>query len=1811
MRLTLRKVVSVVVVFLCVITARSQSNIPTNINHTVVQLPCGQTCTDMNFQIPHIKMTTDYIYVPIKYDPYAYVTPGGNEDPNMYDDDNYSIVFVTPFNFCFYGTQYNKVVISSNGLITMDDLTSTCGTGKAAWNITNPIPYFPSSNNGTCGNGINGDNYPRASIMGAFMDLDSRSAACPSDRKIEWRAEGVAPYRRFVASFYHIGSYNETTCGKNPATAATFQIVIYESTGLIDVHIANKICSSDLTNGARAICGVMDYTRTKAVEAAGKNATAWTAQNEGIRFVPSGGASAYINSQLLAMDGTFLANADTSTSTPGLLDLKFGNFCPPLGATSFQIVTTFKSCDVPGGVLTNIDTVTVDRSLNLNATATTTPSGCGGPTGTVTVTVPAGVGTAPFSCQVDGAGPLTTGSSPITINNVSSGAHVITVTDASGVPCSSTINVNVGQNNNLVFTGVSTPVSCSGASNGTITVTTVNGVGPYQYTLDSGPVVTGPSPYTFTGLSAGVHAIYVTDVGGGCSSSTFANVAVGTGPTATVTPTATSCPTTSNGSITITPLTGVSPFNYQLNSGPFQPSNIFSGLAAGSYTVTVKDNAGCQSTFPVTIPAGSGVLATTTSTATSCSGASDGSITITPTTGNAPFTFAIDGGSPQPGSSPYTFTGLAAGSHTIIVTDGSGCPSAPITVSVAAGSVLAATTTSTATSCSGAADGTITVTPTNGAAPYSFSIDGGAPVTAPAPYTFTGVSSGSHNIIVTGFGGCSSAPIAVTVTAGPALAATTTTTSTSCNGASNGSITVTPTNGVAPYSFAIDGGAPVSAPAPYTFTNLASGTHTIVITTTGGCTSAPITVTVAAGSSLTATTTSTGTSCGGATDGSITVTPTSGSGPYSFSIDGGAPISAPAPYTFTGLASGNHTILVNDVSVGCSSLPITVTVAAGAALTATTTATTTSCSGALDGTITVTPNNGVAPYTFAIDGGAPVAAPAPYTFTGLASGAHNIVITSVGGCTSAPIPVTVPAGVVLAATTSATATSCSGASDGSIVVTPTNGTGPFSFAIDGGAPVSAPAPYTFSNLSAGNHTIIVSNTAGCASAPITVAVNAGPVLAATTSVVGTSCSGASNGSITVTPTNGVGPFSFAIDGGAPVAAPAPYTFSGLPAGSHTIVVSNTSGCASAPIVVTVPSGAGLTATTTTTATSCNGALNGTITITPTNGNTPYSFAIDGGAPIVAPAPYTFTGLAAGSHTLIISDGSGCTSAPFTATIAAGAVLTSTATHTDVSCNGLSDGSITVNPPAGPGPYEYSLDGTTWQTTTGFSGLPAGNYTIYLREPATGCQGQITQTISQPAPLTGSVVVTPVVCNGQSNGTITVSASGGTTAYEYSLDGVTWQSSNLFTVAAGNFTVSIRDAHLCVTTVPATVTEPAVLTANASATADATCTADGQITVTAAGGNAPLSYSLDGTTWQSGNVLTAAAGTYTVYVKDSKGCTATVPGITVGLVDDLTFTPPTDPTICEGASTQLVIVSNGINYTWSPSTGLDDPNSATPTASPSVTTTYNAHIERGSCFRDVPITVNVNAAPVPDAGAPGDICFGQTYQLTGSGGVIYKWTPSTFLDDPNIYNPVATPDRTTTYSLSVIDANNCPSLVTDQVVVNVTPPIKVYTTPFDTVVYSGQQFQLLATSAGTNYVWSPATGLDNPNIPNPLVTAGVIGDDVTYTVTATTSAGCKGQGYARVRVYKGPDIYVATAFTPNGDGKNDRFFPFTVGIKQLNYFRVYNRWGQLVFSTNIINNGWDGKFGSVEQPGGVYVWMVEGVTLDNKTISKRGTITLIR
>lgn len=146
------------------------------------------------------------------------------------------------------------------------------------------------------------------------------------------------------------------------------------------------------------------------------------------------------------------------------------------------------------------------------------------------------------------------------------------------------------------------------------------------------------------------------------------------------------------------------------------------------------------------------------------------------------------------------------------------------------------------------------------------------------------------------------------------------------------------------------------------------------------------------------------------------------------------------------------------------------------------------------------------------------------------------------------------------------------------------------------------------------------------------------------------------------------------------------------------------------------------------------------------------------------------------------------------------------------------------------------------------------------------------------------------------------------------------------------------------------------------------------------------------------------------------------------------------------------------------------------------------------------------------------------------------------------------------------------------------------------------------SGGVSYSWSPPTGLNDPTIQNPIT---ILENDITYTLTVTTVEGCQDVDEIKVSVFKGSSVYVPTGFTPNEDGLNDLLRPNCIGIAKLEYFSIYNRWGELIFTTKAIGAGWDGTIKGAKQSTGSFVWMLQAVDFAGKVYKLKGTTTLIR
>jgi len=297
----------------------------------------------------------------------------------------------------------------------------------------------------------------------------------------------------------------------------------------------------------------------------------------------------------------------------------------------------------------------------------------------------------------------------------------------------------------------------------------------------------------------------------------------------------------------------------------------------------------------------------------------------------------------------------------------------------------------------------------------------------------------------------------------------------------------------------------------------------------------------------------------------------------------------------------------------------------------------------------------------------------------------------------------------------------------------------------------------------------------------------------------------------------------------------------------------------------------------------------------------------------------------------------------------------------------------------------------------------------------------------------------------------------------------------------------------------------------------------------------------------------------------------------------------------------------------------------------VSTDYRVIVQSGVCPQDTSAIAAVSYVNVPFPQAtyqPADtlICYNTPAYLhaTITIGTNYAWSNTGTLTGegndkvtslPYTINPVATPKTMTDYVLSVENAG-CPNLLLDTFQVRVLPPI-IVNAGNDTSVVIGEPLQLNATSndttspAGDSFVWTPGIGLNDPNIYDPIGIYTDETDSVRYIVTATSQYGCIGTGTVLVKVFKtGPDIFVPNAFTPTGLS-NSVFRPIPVGISSLDFFRVYNRWGQLVYYTTRIGDGWDGRVNGQLQDSGTYVWTVEGITYTGHTIFRKGTMILVR
>ena len=709
----------------------------------------------------------------------------------------------------------------------------------------------------------------------------------------------------------------------------------------------------------------------------------------------------------------------------------------------------------------------------------------------------------------------------------------------------------------------------------------------------------------------------------------------------------------------------------------------------------------------------------------------------------------------------------------------------------------------------------------------------------------------------------------------------------------------------------------------------------------------------------------------------------------------------------------------------------------------------------------------------------------------------------------------------------------------------------------------------------------------------------------TTNITSAGCGGANSGSLTVVSPFGAG-YEYSLDG---INWQVSNVFS-VTAGTYTVRVRNAGSTCISTKVVTI-SNALLTASIIVVATQCAGPPDGSISVMPQNGTAPYMYSLNG-SPFQSSS--LFSGLPAGNYLITVRDALGCTYTKGEIVGTVGPIFT--VAIVNPVCGGSPTGTITVNA-SGAAPFTYAINTGQVQTSNVFPNITTGTHTVFVFD-ANGCRSALNVTVTSNVIISPNPSVVMPTCPGGSDGAIISNPSLGHPPYQYSLDGGAYQSNNRFSnLDTGTYLLRVKDSIGCLIDTLVTVQQPNDFKITAITTKASTCASfDGQIAIKANGGTTPYIYSINnGVNFSMNNIFSTRSGYYSLVVKDNKGCTTTGTAVVEAVSNDLVLDLGANKTLCQGDSLSLIPSSSPAAdyFRWSPPAGVSDTTSGMPKVSPADTIQYFLFARSGYCERSDSIIINVLHKPVAYAGMDTVICNHTPAFLSGSatnfsGPVKYQWLPANEFITPTNYASIVWPkdSRVNSYILQVSDTYGCNFKVYDEVRVTMHPPVPAFAGN-DTLATIGAPFQLSG-SGGIEYTWTPAAYLDNASSQHPIA---ILSKDTKFYLTVKDPAGCLGYSTVLVKAYHGATYYIPNAFTPNGDGLNDVFIPISPGIQRTFYFRVFNRWGKLMFESFDTKRGWDGSYRGMAQPPAVYVWVIKGVNIKGELIDMKGTVTLIR
>lgn len=1275
-------------------------------------------------------------------------------------------------------------------------------------------------------------------------------------------------------------------------------------------------------------------------------------------------------------------------------------------------------------------TATISQSgagMSINTTSIN-PSCNGGSNGSITVTSVIG-SIAPYTFA------WSDGATTQNRTGLAAGSYTVTATSITGCTASTTVNLTQPAVLSVALTPIQ--LTCFGSNNGAINTATSGGTPSYSYNWGGGVFTQNR-----TGLASGNYTVTVTD-SKGCTATQTTFVPQPLQLTLTTTPSAQACTGGPTGSVTTNVSGGTGSYTYWWGSGVTTPDRI--NVNGGTYSVTVTDGNGCTSSASATVLSYTPMTLSSTQVNNTCYGTATGSIDLTVANGWAPYTYAWSNSAVT-----QDINSLAAGTYTVTVGDNHSCTATRIvTITQPSFPVIINAAVTNAT-CNGGNNGTITVSISNGSSPYSYSWNDGV-----ITQNRAGLAAGVYNLTVTDISSCSVSS-SIVVGEGSPIVITPVVTNAACFGSNNGTISLSVTGGVAPFSYNWGGGV-----NSQNRTALSAGTYTVTVTDNVGCTQTS-TSAITQNPNLNVISVITNVTCNGANNGAVTITPSGGTAPYTYNWNGGA-----TTQNRTSLSAGNYSVTVTD-NLGCSG-SLSAIITEPAVLAVTLNANNITCSGANNGTINTTVSGGMTSYTFLWSDGA-----ATQNRTSLSGGSYTLTVTDNNACTSSasativdPLPITL--------SVNPTNVTCYSGNNGSILLSVGGGTGAYSYSWSNSSNTQ-----NLNGLSAGFYSVVVADINLCSASTSTI-VNQPTQITTSTVVSNATCFGVSNGTVDLTVNGGTGAYSYNWSNAAST-----QDITSVTAGTYHVTVTDGNSCTVSTSVV-VSQSMQIVLAETHTNVSCNGGNNGSIDVTISGGTFPYTYNWSNGA-----VAQDVTNLTAGSYSVAVSDNNSC-SANITVAITQPPVLTFSETHTNVTCYGANNGTINTTPGGGVSPYTFNwAGGNTLQNRTG---LAPGSYSVTMSD-ANFCTSSLLVNITGPSPLTLSTTKTDVTCSGTSTGSIDLTVAGATPSYIYhwSNNAIT---QDLASVNAGTYNVTVTDANSCTATTSATITQPAPITMSFSLV-NVSCYGgnNGSISTTTTGGNGNYTY-----IWSNGGTTPAinnlTAGNYTLWLMDGNACSTTL-SFSVLQPTQIVLSETHTNVTCNGANNgtiNLTAAGGAFPYTylWSNAATTEDLSGVSPNIySVTVTDDDGCTATKGpvSITQPGPISLSTVATNV--------VCNGAgtgSVDLTVTGGstpYVYHWNNNATTQD--IANLVSG-----TYTVTVTDGISC-TVSTSALVNQSTPIIANGATISPTCFgYSNGSIATAPTGGAGSYTYNWNTGATTSGLNN--VAAG------NYTVTVYDASNC--------------------------------------------------------------------------------------------------------